>query len=94
MRTWLNGEAVMESAECRGAEPDQNVVEVNLREGWNRLLIRVKDLGGGWGFYARFLNEDGTPVRGLSIQHTRQVAHDDNQIDRDGNGIGDACEDN
>jgi len=93
MRTWLNGEAVMESADCRGAQPDQNVVEVDLLEGWNRLLIRVKDLGGGWGFYARFLNEDGSPVRGLSVQHTRQVAHDDNQIDRDDNGIGDACED-
>ncbi|MAO84772.1 MAG: hypothetical protein CMH50_12970 [Myxococcales bacterium] len=92
MRAWLNGQMVTESADCRGAQPDQNVAEINLQEGWNRLLIRVKDLGGGWGFYARFLNEDRTPVRGLKIQHTREIAHDDNQIDRDGNGTGDACE--
>lgn len=93
MRAWLNGQPVAESPECRGAARDQNIVDVTLRDGRNRLLLRVRDIGGGWGFYARFLHADGKPVRGLTIRQTRQLANDDNQLDRNNNGVGDACED-
>jgi hypothetical protein len=50
------------------------------------------DQGGGWGTYARFLDEDG-PVADLELSLSSGGAWDFDQTDSDGDGIGDVCED-
>jgi len=62
----LNGEEVIRSHESRGLDRDQNKsAAVTLKKGMNVLAVVVINVGGPTGACARFLREDGTPVRGF-----------------------------
>jgi putative membrane-bound dehydrogenase-like protein len=50
LTVWLNGEQVYAFADRRGFEPDQARIDVILRRGTNRLLIRCGNRGGPWQF--------------------------------------------
>lgn len=65
LRAWLNGELAMTSDE--GAPyRDSLVAQVQLREGWNRLLVKVANRQAGrLGFYARLCADDSGPLPGL-----------------------------
>jgi predicted esterase len=55
VRLWVNGELVLDHAIDRAAQPDQELVPVTLRAGENRLLVKVDQGAGDWGFYLRVL---------------------------------------
>jgi len=59
VRIWLNNELVHSNPAYRGAYPDQDTIPVELKEGWNTLLVKVLQGGGGWGFYVRFIDPEG-----------------------------------
>jgi hypothetical protein len=59
VRVWLDDELVHSNAAYRGAYPDQDKVKVDLKKGWNKVLIKVLQGAGGWGFYLRFADPDG-----------------------------------
>ncbi len=59
VRVWLNDELVHSNPAYRGHYPDQDKVKVSLRKGWNKVLIKVLQGDGGWGFYLRFADPDG-----------------------------------
>ncbi len=59
VRVWLNDELVHSHAIYRGASPDQDKIKVNLKKGWNKVLIKVLQGSGGWGFYLRFVDPEG-----------------------------------
>ena len=92
-RVWLNGELVQEVSGCQGVVVDKFTEEVTLLEGWNRLLLKVYDQGGGWGTYVRFLDSDGSPVTDLELSLSDSGSWDFDQSDQDGDGIGDICDD-
>ena len=50
-RIWLNGKLVADKKISRGVAPDQDKVKVNLVAGENKLLFKVANGGGGYGFY-------------------------------------------
>ncbi len=52
-KVWLNGELVIQYLEGRGAEPSQNVARINLKKGKNTILLKIDQLGGGWGAFAQ-----------------------------------------
>jgi len=54
VRLWLNDELVHTNPAYRGASPDEDRVLVTLKKGWNKVLLKVLQGGGGWGFYFRF----------------------------------------
>ena len=57
---WLNGEIVSENVKaCRCYRENQDRVTVTLKEGVNRLLTKVGQRGGDWGFIASFDNIEG-----------------------------------
>lgn len=91
-RAWWNGEVVLEDARCQGTNQDRNEVPVSLEPGWNRLLVKIYDQGGGWGIFGRLKEIDGTPITDarLSLQDGGPWAPD--QTDSDGDGIGDVCD--
>ncbi|MFC2158445.1 glycoside hydrolase family 172 protein [Acidobacteriota bacterium] len=62
VKIWVNEKLVHTNPAYRGAYPDQDRVNVDLREGWNKILIKVLQGGGGWGFYVRFVDPDGELV--------------------------------
>jgi hypothetical protein len=58
VRVWLNGKLIHSNPAYRGAYPDQDRVHVRLQKGKNTLLMKILQGGGGWGFYARFVDPD------------------------------------
>lgn len=59
VRVWINGNLIHTNPAYRGAYPDQDRIPVTLDKGWNTLLIKVLQGGGGWGYYVRFVDPDG-----------------------------------
>lgn len=59
VRLWLNEELIHTNPAYRGAYPDQDRIPVSLKKGWNTLLIKVLQGGGGWGYYVRFVDPEG-----------------------------------
>ncbi|MFQ5631437.1 MAG: hypothetical protein ACE5I1_21920, partial [bacterium] len=68
IKAWLNGELVHTNDASRGVRPGDDVVEVYLQQGWNWLVLKVANRGGGWGACARFRKPDGSQLAGLKVQ--------------------------
>ena len=54
VRVWLNGALIGEENVGRGAKPHQLVIPVRLRAGENTVLVKVSNIGGGWGMLLGF----------------------------------------
>jgi cysteine-rich repeat protein len=89
-KLWFNGELLDEISTCQGSVVDNYTYDVLLNSGWNRLLIHIRDGGGGWSNYVRFL-DNGTPVTDLQLSFTEGF-YEDYQNDSDNDGIGDMCD--
>ena len=50
IRVWLNGVIVHENETGRGYTPDADTAPVKLKAGINRILVKVDNYIGGWGF--------------------------------------------
>jgi hypothetical protein len=59
VRVWINGGIVHTNPVYRAARPDLDRVAVRLRKGWNKVLVKVLQGAGGWGFYLRFADPGG-----------------------------------
>ncbi|MBN1362903.1 MAG: hypothetical protein JW993_20055 [Sedimentisphaerales bacterium] len=68
MKVWLNGQNVYTSAVCRSHALDQDIVDVALSEGWNRLLVKLSENCGSWRFSARLADSEGLDKHDLSYQ--------------------------
>jgi hypothetical protein len=56
---WVNGAKVSERQGRHTSEPDDVAVPADLRKGWNRVLLKVANLDGGWAFQLRAADPDG-----------------------------------
>ena len=66
-KAWLNGQLVASSLE---STPNRDTVKatVELRAGWNRLLLKIANQQAGrFGFYARLCQSDGARLPGLTF---------------------------
>ncbi|HKI90081.1 MAG TPA: DUF4838 domain-containing protein, partial [Draconibacterium sp.] len=52
-RVWLNGTQILDVPTERGLSVDDDLIPVSLKKGKNKLLIKVEERGGSWGFCAR-----------------------------------------
>jgi tetratricopeptide (TPR) repeat protein len=62
---WVNGTEVLRRDLQRSDGFDQDVVGVRLAKGWNRVLLKVAENVGAWGFRLRVTTPDGKPVTDL-----------------------------
>lgn len=53
VKVFLNGVEIHRMLTIRGAAPDQDNVSLHLKQGWNRLLLKIENNFGGYNFYAR-----------------------------------------
>jgi hypothetical protein len=51
IKVWLNGRLIHSNILVRGVAPNQDVVPAVLAAGENRLLMKIVNLSGGYGFY-------------------------------------------
>jgi cysteine-rich repeat protein len=91
IRAWWDGTVVIDLATCQGTIPDFVTAPVAMTAGWHTLLLKVRDQGGGWGNYARFLDGTGEPITDLELS-MRMGTWVDDQTDSDADGAGDACD--
>ena len=63
VRVWLNGKLVHENSTPRAVIVDDDVFPIELQKGKNRLLIKVLNEQGEWGFTFRFLSEKSLTQR-------------------------------
>jgi hypothetical protein len=69
VKVWLNGDQVARYDVSRGCDEAENRIQVTLKSGWNRILFKVHNGDGGFGFGCRFVQRDTkTPVTGLNYQ--------------------------
>jgi hypothetical protein len=59
VRVWINGGLVHTNPVYRAAGPDLDRVTVRLNKGWNKVLIKVLQGAGGWGYFVRFADPEG-----------------------------------
>ncbi|MCC5876482.1 MAG: hypothetical protein JJU11_09725 [Candidatus Sumerlaeia bacterium] len=59
---WLNGEKVHENRVMRGLIIDNDHAPVTLKEGENRLLLKISQGTAGWGYSVRLTTPDGFPL--------------------------------
>jgi len=59
-KVFLNGVELFRLLAIRGPAPDQNMVPLALHKGWNRLLLKIEQHLGGYGFYARIRDPERT----------------------------------
>ena len=61
-KVFLNNRQLYRYLGVRIAEPDQAEIALNLRAGWNKLLIKIENNLGGYAFYARISGRDSTLI--------------------------------
>ncbi|HDI12993.1 MAG TPA: hypothetical protein ENF64_02640, partial [Hadesarchaea archaeon] len=58
IKVWVNNELVHSNHVARAAGEDQDLIEnVLLNPGSNKVLVKVTNISGGWGFYLRFTDQ-------------------------------------
>ena len=65
IKIWVNGDLKVSHDLTRGAAPGQEEQPVDLRAGWNELLLKITQGEGGWGFYFDLLTPDRKPIPDL-----------------------------
>ncbi len=64
---WLNGKEVWRHEGVRGLKRDDDRVKMVLPAGTSRILVKVCNRTGMWGFFMRFVDRKGHPLRGLTF---------------------------
>ena len=70
IKVWLNGKVVYGNNSSGAAVAGEEKAEVELKEGWNALLLKVVQHTGPWEFCARFRTLDGKELDGLRVDST------------------------
>ncbi len=71
-RMWIDGKVVGDFHLMSWMFPDKYCIRRTLEKGKHRLLVKVADLGGGWGFILRICHENGRPIARLVPHIDRQ----------------------
>ena len=92
-RVWFEGEEILDIVPCQGTTVDKYTHEVELAEGWSQVLVKVRDQGGAWAMYFRFLDpETEEPLTDLGVSLSPYAEWTPGQSDLDGDGQGDICD--
>ena len=67
IKVWLNDEEIWKFNDTRNAIFDDNVVNVSLKKGSNKVLVKVCNRLGDWGFYFRVTDENGNGVSDIQF---------------------------
>ncbi len=70
VRVWLNENLVHENHVGRTIDATEDSVAVTLKQGDNRLLVKVDQSGGGWGLLLRAVGTDSKAAPGLRTSVT------------------------
>jgi hypothetical protein len=61
-KIFFNNKQLYRYLGVRVAEPDQAEIYLDVKPGWNKLLLKIENNMGGYGFYARLVDRDSTLI--------------------------------
>lgn len=64
-KIWWNDQEVLSRDVNRTMELDQDAVAVVMQKGWNKVLLKVAQRKGPWGFMLRLTTPEGVPLAGF-----------------------------
>jgi tetratricopeptide (TPR) repeat protein len=67
LKIQLNGKFIYENIDYHPAAFDQGAVGAQLNKGWNRIVLKICQEQGGWGFLFRITRPDGGLIDDLSF---------------------------
>ncbi len=67
VKAWLNSKLVHANDVSRTITAGEDKLKVTLNKGWNSLMLKIVNEGGGWGGCARFRNLNGGHIDGLKF---------------------------
>ena len=73
---WVNGVLVKADHAHRAAMQDTGSADMELKKGWNRLLLKVEQVTGGWGLYARMVDLNERMIPDLVYQSEKPKDND------------------
>jgi len=73
VKAWVNRDLVHSNNTDRPVRSWEDRAEIQLEEGWNSLMLKVVQGGGGWGACARIRAEDGSAIDGLKFEPAPQL---------------------
>ena len=82
IKVWLNGKVVHTKDTSGAAEPGEDKAKVRLNEGWNSLMLKVKQHTGPWEFCARLRTPGGKALDGIEVNPT----HGETRVAEEGGG--------
>jgi len=65
IKVWINDKLVHKNNAARGTMPGEDVIQTELKQGWNSFLLKVTNGGGAWSFCLRIVDVDGNPIDDL-----------------------------
>lgn len=65
IKAWLNGKQVIANNANRPATPDADEAPVELKAGWNQVLLKITQGGAQWGYYFDLLDPQKKPMNDL-----------------------------
>jgi len=71
IRIWVNNTEVFKKDAERQAEADEDSITVDLKKGWNKILVKVTETWGSWGFYFRVTDLNGNRPADLIFDPTK-----------------------
>ena len=57
-KMWINKEVVYNKHAGRNAVADEEIFNVKLKKGKNKILVKIENLGASWGLYLRIIDPD------------------------------------
>ncbi len=68
IKVWLNGELVHQNNVKRGLNPGEDIIKIQLKQGWNSCLMKITQMTGGWGATAVLLDSAGNTMKDVKFE--------------------------
>lgn len=68
IQIWINGERICKRDVYRLAVPMQDILPVQLKQGWNSVFCKIGQARGEWGFHFRLTDETGQSWKDIEVK--------------------------
>lgn len=68
-KAWVNNNPVGSDNEHRTADAFQDMYPIKLKIGWNKILLKITQGAGGWGFYCSILDKNAHSLSNLKYSN-------------------------
>jgi len=75
IKLWVNDEILVSLSISRRAVLDENIAYSTLKKGWNKILLKICQNWGGWGFYFRATDLSQSPIHNIVFDPTKNITY-------------------